>query len=584
MLHFFQQAIPVDRRSGPAVATPLQLTEAHEDDPILGVRLGHPLADRGFECLMRAVLQAALAPENLDEWLDRLWQPPSPEELARLLAPYRETFRIDHPEFPAMQVRPSPGRLEETGGKESKRRGKAVLDEEDAEPDGAQPISALLPDVPTGEAIRQDTDFFARRGGVKAIGSGAMLPVLYGHMVLFPPGGGGYLSLPHGTDSLKYQIVGPTLWQTLWLNVLTRGAMGGASAVWPADPADPRVFPWRDPELPHLPLGRNEDGAAKPMERARLHPAHIPMPRRYLLSPPVQGRCDLTGIEGPIFTSYRRWPKGLQYNPRGWWFPSISEVRTVGKEPDGFSPARAGGPLRLDDWLETAVLDEADVARLQPGQRWRSIPPVLRQLRTVLETRSHELTGLGGERQAGTAVSPDAAIRVRVYAQFLFGKAVGGMDQRELPVWVLEGDSAGWMRGAVSSLVAAFGEMAGALRFSAQAAARHGKREGPAAIADTLKDALLARLDGAATALPGRLATLAREHGAGEPRQAAAAALRDDLLRRALTMALALFDETFPVDGTGVTDKALLDGGRYTIPAERRRLVERLGQIRNRLN
>ena len=379
---WFNTRIPILRRhSGPGTATPLELTADHTDDPIIAVQFGHPLADRGFELLMRDILQAAFPPRDKAEWLHRLATPPTPAELAAALAPYQSVFRLDHPDTPCLQARPSPHSLSAaTAGKGAKRPAKNA-DEDEGEEAGSQPIAALLPDLPTGEAVKQDADFFVRRGGVKAIGAGAMLPVLYGHMVLFPPGGGGYFGLPHGADSIKYQMVGDTLWRTLWLNVLYPGMDGydGPGAGRPA-PLDASAFPWLDPELPHLPLGRRDEGAAKALDRPRLHPAHIPMPRRYLLSPPVPGRCDLTGLEGPVYQSYDRWPKGLQYAPRGWRYPNVSRIEVVGKPEEEARFARASGPLRFDDWLETALAPPRERKTEKAGAQRRHLPAVLQQI------------------------------------------------------------------------------------------------------------------------------------------------------------------------------------------------------------
>ncbi|MFC7334752.1 type I-E CRISPR-associated protein Cse1/CasA [Rhodocista pekingensis] len=569
----------MDRRSGPGVATPLELTSRYGDDPILGVRLGHPLADRGFEFLMRDILQAALAPEDATAWRRMLVEPPGPEALAAALAPYRETFRLDHPTHPALQVRPAPERLAEAAAKKPARKPASEAEEDGEEEEaGALPIAALLPDLPTGEAVKKDADFFIRRGSVTAIGAGPILPVLYAHMVLFPPGGGGYLGLPHGADSIKFQLIGRTLWETIWLNVLTRGAEGGGDAVWPARPDDPTAFPWLDPALPGMPLGRKEDGAARPMNRAALHPAHIPMPRRYLLAPPVQGRCDLTGREGPVFTGYSRWPKGLQYQPDGWWFPAMVRIEDAAKPDAPPQFLRARGPLRFDDWLESAMLKDEERApdrKDRPQGKVRRLPPVLRQFKAGAAGAA-ELSD-GGTR--ATALMEDGSVRVRVFAQYPFGKAVGGMSQRELPLWHLPAERQSWLGEVVSKDVGRVKEMAGALQISVRAAVTKGRRDGSAALADTLGDALLAAVDGQATEHAAALAALARDIADRAARQAAATESRTDLLKRTGRLALALFDEAFPVDPTGVTDKALTSDDRFSIPAERDRLLGRLGHI-----
>ncbi len=559
--------LPVLRRqSGAGTATPLELTAGHADDPIIAVRFGHPMADRGFELLLRDILQAAMPPRDKAEWLSRLLNPPTPAELAAALAPYHPAFQIDHPETPCFQVRPSPQTLAAAmEGKGRKRPAKAPADSDDEEEEaGSQPIASLLPDLPTGEAIKQDTDFFVRRGGVTAIGAGAILPVLYAHMVLFPPGGGGYFGLPHGADSIKYQVVGDTLWQTLWLNVLCPGAEGfeRPESGRPA-PMDASVFPWLDPELPHLPLGRRDEAATKSLDRPRLHPAHIPMARRYLLSPPVTGRCDLTGLAGPVYQSYDRWPKGLQYAPRGWLYPNVSRIELVGKPEEESRFAKAQGPLRFDDWLETALANTESSPTAKTGTPRRRLPAVLRQVAAV--GRPH-LVGAGNA--VGTALQ-EGSLRVRAFAQFNYGKAVGGMSQRELPVWLLPDDDLAWLCGEVTMALERASLMGDALRWLAKEAALLGQQKGASAVADNLRDAFLAGLDSAALALPADLAKAVRAPETSPTEEADR--LRDGFLTQARRNALALFDGAFPIDGLGSVDDRLA--------AARGRLVTRLHRI-----
>jgi CRISPR system Cascade subunit CasA len=574
-LSWLDQPVPVVRKlSGAGSATPLEITGQHDHDPIIAVRFGHPLADRGFEFLMRDILQAAMAPRDSDAWMRLLTAPPTPGQLAVWLAPYRAAFHLDHPTTPAMQVRPSAAQLAKmTGRKPSKAKRPPAGDDDDEEDAGALPIAALLPDLPTGEAVKQDTDFFVRRDGVKAIGAGAVLPVLYAHMVLFPPGGGGYLGLPHGADSIKYQMVGRTLWETLWLNVLHIGMDGleDPNACWPA-PVDGTVFPWLDLGLSEMPLGRKDEGAAKPIERTGVHPAHIPMPRRYLLSAPIQGRCDLTGTEGPVFTSYSRWPKGLQYEPRGWWYSAVSRVESAAAKPDEDPRfVRARGPLRFDDWLETALLEDEKPRDGRNSGKQRRLPPALRQFGAARVPHRSAFRKLAGSDGSGSSVSRHGAFRVRAFAQFLFNKPVGGMSQRELPVWFLPASELDWLRNEVSAALQKVGEAGAALQSSARSAVRMGRREGLGTIADHLQDGLMASLDGTILDLPARLAEVASSRQDEADQYEAADAMRDEIFRQAERAALALFDGAFPIGGADTADKLLAQ--------ERGRLVRRLRAI-----
>lgn len=559
-LSFFTQPIPVIRqRSGSGVATPLTLTDGYHDDPILAVRFGHPLAERGFEFLMRDILQAALAPRNLADWKRLLASPPSSDHLRQALAPYEDAFQIDHPSHPALQVRPSPERLAEAAERKpakARRTAHDEADEDDEDSVGLQPIATLLPDAPTGEAVKQDTDFFVRRGGVTAIGAGAILPVLYAHMVLFPPGGGGYLGLPHGADSIKFQMVGATLWETLWLNVLTRDAEGMGTAAWPAPP-DATVFPWLDDSLADMPLGRKDEEAGRSMERARLHPAHIPMPRRYLLGPPAPGQCDLTGLDGLVFTGYSRWPKGLAYQAKGWWMPWASCFLSPDKPDDPPQFLRARGPLRFDDWLETALFTDRRAENASTATKQRRLPPVLRQFQSAASHGMVGQSGRSGAQSHATALMEGGSVRIRASAQFFYNKPVGGMSQRELPVFDLPSADLGWLGGEMARTLETLGRMTSVLQIAASNACRAGHRKGAAALADHLKDRLLADLDGAVLDGAGRLAVIVRELPTDDERADAADAVARALLLKARSITIHLFDEAFPITGTATIEGLL---------------------------
>jgi CRISPR system Cascade subunit CasA len=552
------------------MATPLTLNDGYYDDPIVAVRFGHPLVERGFEFLMRDILQAALAPRSLSDWRRLLASPPPPDQLEKAIAPYEGAFLIDHPSHPALQVRPSPERLAEATGRKPSKARRTVqedVDEDDEDTLGLQPIATLLPDAPTGEAVKQDADFFVRRGGVTAIGAGAILPVLYAHMVLFPPGGGGYLGLPHGADSIKFQMVGATLWETLWLNVLTQDAEGMGTAAWPA-PSDATVFPWLDDSLAGMPLGRKDEQAGQSMERARLHPAHIPMPRRYLLAPPALGRCDLTGLEGPVFTGYSRWPKGLAYQAKGWWMPWASRLLSPDKPDDPSQFLRARGPLRFDDWLETALFTDRPAGNTSNAAKRRLLPPVLRQFQSAGSSGTVSQSRRSGAQPHATALMEEGSLRIRACTQFFYNKPVGGMSQRELPVFDLPSADLGWLGGEMSRTLESLGRMAGALQAAARNACRAGHREGATALADHLKDRLLADLDGTVLDGSGRLAIIARERPTDDERFEAAEAVARTLLFQGRDAAIRLFDEAFPITGTASTDRPLA--------VQRRELIGRL--------
>lgn len=290
MLNWFDQTIGFRRRSGtPFEGTPLDLIDGFGDDPIVAVEAGHPAVELGFEFLLRDILQIACPPADDAEWAERLLVPPSPDDLCRALEPHRRAFVIDDPEFPAFQVRPL-----------------------EAEPTPSVSIGLLFADLANEDAAAVGIAFFEKGGSMSTIHAGLILPVLYQHLVLFPSPAGGYFDPPHRSASTKYQLIGESVWERVWLNVLSIEDSWLANKPWPA-PCDGRVYPWLRADLPRLALGRinaksrarhEREGRAVPetvrtLRAGELHPAVIPLTRRYLLRPPTDGVCSLTGRAGP---------------------------------------------------------------------------------------------------------------------------------------------------------------------------------------------------------------------------------------------------------------------------------------------
>jgi CRISPR system Cascade subunit CasA len=277
--------------------------------------------------------------------------------------------------------------------------------------------------------------------------------------VLFPPSGGGYFSLPHGIDSLKFAMAGDTLWRSIAANVLDRQQGVMSSGSWPA-PCDFTVFPWLDPGLAALSLKRGHPDARRLVRRSGVHPAAIPLPRRYLLCEPSKRRCDLTGALGPTFAHYERWPNGLQYESRDWWAPFAASVEILEWTGSNWAPRKAKpkaradddevsaegadseaagtmflksrGPLRFDQWLELS-LDNPPSPPTDGGtaKQWRRVlrPPTV----SAFAAREPRLAEELGRALQRSALTRRTGFRLEATGAVLDGKALGGFDQAASP-------------------------------------------------------------------------------------------------------------------------------------------------------
>ena len=544
MLNWLDQQLRFRRRSGaPFEGTPLHISDGFAGDPIVAVDAGHPAVELGFEFLLRDILQIASPPAGDAEWAERLLVPPSPDDLRRALAPHRRAFVLDDPEFPALQVRPI-----------------------EVEPTSSVSIGLLFADLGNEDAVAAGIAFFEKGGSLSSIHIGLILPVLYQHLVLFPSPAGGYFDPPHRSASTKYQLTAESLWERVWLNVLSIEDSWLASRAWPA-PCDGHVYPWLRDDLRRLALGRvnaksraryEREGlpvpeTARTLRAGELHPAVIPLTRRYLLRPPVDGVCSLTGRAGQCYSEYDRWPQGPQIDPGSWRWWGVAERRVLAREGTGrilktrsFPGTR--GPLRFDDWLHVALGGDLP----QPSDEARTIeeveaPPAIlafRPRRRLLAEawRRHHCSAVGATSALAAGRGARLPYRVRAVVQFPFGKAVGGTSTRELPLYDLPGTAARNLAIAAAQLAERLGEIGQALAKRARQAAALGSDRG-GEIGSQLEDDLLATMDAPVIAAITQLADQLAEGDVGDT------AVDTELLDLARRMALTLFDATFPVIG-----------------------------------
>jgi len=523
----------VRRHSGAGEPAPLyELTGGDPDDPVVGIVCGHPAVELGTEFLLRDVLQIAMAPEDDRAWARLVRGPPSPEALLAKLEPYAQALDLDHPIHPLLQVRP-----------------------EKAEGGNNLPVTALLPDDAT-------SGFFGQAfGGL--ISAGLTPGLLYYSETLFPLPGGGFYTTPFGNRAIRYRVMGETLWERIALNLLPRDHPTMRGAPWPA-PCDGSTFAWLDPALPAMPLGRKDEGARLSRGETHMHPAGIMMPRRYLLDPPVaDGACMLSGVEGPAYASFTRWPGGIGYSfdrtldLRRHFSVALRVTMKDGAPEDTAFLQSRGRPLRFDDWV--GGLFEAEDGGGSKGRRAVRPPPVLKGLAARLERLGAEegrvTSGLGGRL-------PYTVRAVTEYG----GKVTEGVDVRETPLYDASEHVYRDMAVEAQALSAKVVEVADALKWCSRLAASQGNREAQPNAPDAHFDTLLARMD---ARLLAALDDLAR-HLAKRNKEALVETRRE-LAAAAAAEARRIFDAAYPIVGVGKV-AAIIAGAR-------RQLVMKLDEI-----
>lgn len=296
---------------------PAELVDEHVVD------LAFPRADfqgAGYQFLI-GLLQAAVAPEDGDEW-EAVWDEGlNADELAQALAELAPAFvlRAEKPSF-----------MQDFSALES-------------EP---QPISGLLIDAPGGNTLKLNKDHFVKRGTVQCICPACAAMALFTLQINAPSGGQGHRVSLRGGGPMT-SLVWPLqpeqpLWRTLWLNVLNQARMPVTSG------CAAERFPWYGPTR----TSEKKNGITTP-ELAHPQQAYWSMPRRVELdfSAPQSGQCDLCGEHSTqLLHQYRAKNYGVQYE--GWRHP-LTPYRQDLKDPSAplLSVKGQPGGLLYKDWL-----------------------------------------------------------------------------------------------------------------------------------------------------------------------------------------------------------------------------------------
>jgi CRISPR system Cascade subunit CasA len=279
------------------------------------------------------LLSFVLAAKSISEWAKRYRNPPSPEEFRAALAPLLPAFNVD---------------------------GDGPLFMQETELEGeANPVEALFIDTPGANTQRKNSDLLTHRDRYHALGLPAAAMALHALNAFAPAGGAGIRTSMRGGGPLSAFVIPQgeddgrplSLWKKLCANVAIRDN----------DRPDPEtVFPWLRRKLP---VGK-DDGAGEivqgmPGFDERLHP-FFGMPRRIRLVVSGEGRCDLTGREGPLVTGFVQRPYGLNY---GAWRHPLTPYRRQKEADMPYSVKPKSGRFGYRDWVAATVGDGKDDER-----------------------------------------------------------------------------------------------------------------------------------------------------------------------------------------------------------------------------
>lgn len=275
------------------------------------INLACPRADfqAGAYQFLLGLLQTALPLADHGEWLDYLIEPPSPDALQEAFAPLESAFELDGdgPRF--------------------------MQDKDPLEDGNATTVSALLIDAPGKNTLKNNKDFFVKRGRVDVMCEACAALALFTMQASAPAGGrchrvglrgGGPLTtlvMPESADA--------SLWKRLWLNVVPSKKLIQQGQNWTTPhPEDPDLFFW-------IADTRISDKKGTEVLPEQVHPLHAywSVPRRFrLLFEQDECRCDLCGREvDQIVRQVRSINQGANYD--GPWQHPLTPYRRDPKKP-----------------------------------------------------------------------------------------------------------------------------------------------------------------------------------------------------------------------------------------------------------
>lgn len=286
------------------------------------------------------LLQTALAPENHDDWLELLGQPPDEKQLEAAFAPLAPAFEFDGdgPRF--------------------------MQDFEPNELDGDKSLVILLVDSPGESTEKGNKDLFVKRNRVKFLCADCAAIALFTMQCNAPSGGQGNRTSVRGGGPLTTLILPDgadvCTWRKLWLNVLPRSVVGrNGNGVTEIAPDDPALFPWMGSTRTSV----NKGSEVFPDSMHPLHP-YWTMPRRYHLTfDPSACACDLCGRRTEIGVSNVR-AKNRGMNYAGPWLHPMTPYRTDPTNPAVPPLSTKGKPMGYQHWSHLVLQDTETRASL----------------------------------------------------------------------------------------------------------------------------------------------------------------------------------------------------------------------------
>ena len=330
--------IHVQRKSGKnEYICPAQIIDSIAEDPIVRVITSRPDFDSALLQFFIGLVTTAFMPENEEKWFDFLYDPPS---VAKLDAKFQKIARAfdltgDGPRF-----------MQDSGFERVKKNRKQ--------------ISFLLPEYPAENTIKENRDLFIKRTLNENLWMSheTAAIALLSLQLNAPSGGSGHRTSLRGSKALTTFALGKTLWETVWLNVLSRDDFYQNGKSQLKNLLVPEIFPWLGPTKTS-----ENNNPTLPNDLNRLT-VFWATPRRIYLNFETKTKpCMISGsISNGGCTNYFTKNYGVNYH--GWIHPLSPYKENKTGELIPMRGQNSGG--KYQHWIGFVLEDKRQ--KLQPAQ------------------------------------------------------------------------------------------------------------------------------------------------------------------------------------------------------------------------
>ena len=303
----------IRKNGGTEKIAPYQITDQIDSNPIVEIITPRPDFKGALYQFLIGLFQTVYAPKNETEWEDNFNTPPSPEDLKKETDKVAFAFDLFGEKIRFMQD--------------------VSLD---ANCNSAN-ISALFIESPGENTLKENKDFFTKRGSIDNVCNRCAATALFTLQTNSPSGGQGHLTSIRGggplTTVLKYNSTKKedfkfnTVWSDIWINILPEN-------LFSKEPKKGEkyetIFPWVTDKF----YKQNSKGSKTTIVNLNPFGVYWSYPRRIQLEQTKESIvCDICNQESnESIKSFLVKGYGLDYGGGGWVHPLSPYYFTKDKE------------------------------------------------------------------------------------------------------------------------------------------------------------------------------------------------------------------------------------------------------------